>query len=223
MEQVAQQKENIKAGTAEVKTIDLLKMVGHLAKDQLSRVRVPALTFSFSRVIYDYWDAFWGGHHLPLRLRIDGKVDKEIFVGRLAFATTFIIADSVYLVGKFGVWLLKKLPWGFNIWNIVLVAGLVAGFIAWVLPWWLDYMGFMEEIEQTSTIGALHGIYLTVSDDLKPLDIKLSWLPFVPIVGIVGMVGTLPFSVARFSKWRGFKSVLRKKSKPIIGDDINDS
>lgn len=215
--ETAQQKANIKAGTTEVKTIDLLKMVGHLAKDQLSRVRVPALTFTFPSlrgIARAYWNAFWGGHHLPLRLRIDGDVDKEIFVGRLAFAVTYIVADSIYLVGSFGIWLLRKLPWKINVINVLVVAGLVVGFIGWVFPWWLEGMNFMSEIEQTKTMKALHDIDLTIPQ-IPEIGLNVGWLP------LIGMIGTAPFSVVRFRKWKGFKAVLRKKSKPIIGEDEN--
>src|SRR5690606_39973093 len=97
-----------------------------------------------------------------LRFRINGDVDKEMFVGRLAFAVTYIVADSVYLLGRFGIWLLRKLPWKINVWNIVIVAGLVVGFIGWVFPWWLEEMNFMDEIEQTKTMKALHDVDLTI-------------------------------------------------------------
>lgn len=217
MEQAARQKANIKAGTTEVKTVDLLKMVGSLVKDQLSQVRVPALTFSFPRMMSDYWGAFWDGRTLPFRFKINGEVQKETFIGRLAFAVTFIIADSVYLLGRFGVWLLKKLPWKLNAWNIVLVAGLAVGFLGWVLPWWLEGMNFMSEIEQTKTMKALHDIDLTIPQ-IPEIGLNVGWLALVPLIG---MIGTAPFSVVRFRKWKGFKAVLRKKSKPIIGEDEN--
>lgn len=213
--ETAQQKENIKAGT-EVSTVDLLKMVGSLAKDQLLRVRVPALTFSFSRSVRSYWNAFWGGHHLPLRLRIDGDVDKEIFVGRLAFAVTYIVADSIYLVGSFGIWLLRKLPWKINVINVLVVAGLVVGFLGWVFPWWLEEMNFMDGIKETKTMQVLRDIDLTIP---QIPSLPLGWL-VVPVM--IGGLIALPFSVARLKRWRGLRSILKKKTKPIIEDEASD-
>ena len=212
--ETAQQKANIKAGTTEVKTIDLLKMVGHLAKDQLSRVRVPALIFTFPlEVMRNYWGAFWDGRTLPFRFKINDEIQKDIFIGRLSFAVTFIISDSVWLVGKFGIWILKKIPWKF--WNVVLVSGLVVGFLGWVFPWWLEEMNFMDGIKETKTMEAIEDIKLDVP---QVPDLKLGWLATIPMIG---MVVAAPFSVVRFKKWQGFKAVLRKKSKPIIGEDEN--
>lgn len=214
--QAARRKENIKS----VSNVDLFKMVGSLVKDQLSRVRVPALTFtlpSLRGIVRAYWDALWGGHHLPLRLRIDGGVDKEIFVGRLGFAVTYIVVDTVYLVGKFGIWILKKIPWKINVWNIVLVAGLVIGFLGWVFPWWLEEMDFMDEIEQTKTMQVLSDIHFEMPT-VPEIGLNVGWLALVPLIG---MIGTAPFSVVRFRKWKGLKVVLREKSKPIIGEDEN--
>lgn len=186
----------IKAGS-HLETRDLFKMVGYLVKDQLLRVRVPALTFtSFTfGSIRAYWNAFWGGHTLPLRLKIDDQVDKEIFVGRLSFAVTFIIADSIYLVGK-GIWSLKKL-FGrkVNILNGVVVGGLVVGFLGWVYPWFLEQIGVdMKILDLIRELG----------DEVRIPDIDLTWLVWVPIVGFIGAV---PFSVKRFRKWRGLKFI----------------
>lgn len=210
MEHVTQEKANIKAGTAEVSTVDLLKMVGHLAKDQLSRVRVPALTFTFPRdVMRNYWGAFWDGRTLPFKFKINDEIQKDIFIGRLGFATTFIIADSIYLVGRFGVWLLKKLPWKLNVWNIVLVAGLVVGFLGWVMPWWLDYIG--AEVRTSGIMKIVGKIQKEFRwERTEVIGDYIRWFIVIPVVG------ALPFSVARLRRWKGLKQILKEKSKPIV-------
>src|SRR5690606_6675249 len=122
-------------------------------------------------------------------------------LGRLAFAVTYIVADSIYLLGRFGIWLLRKLPWKINVWNIVIVAGLVAGFVGWVFPWWLEEMNFMDEIEQTKTMKALHDVDLTIPQ-MPEIGLNVGWLALVPLIG---MIGTVPFSLVRFRKWKGLK------------------
>lgn len=187
----------VKAGTK----IDLLKLIGQV-KDQLSKVGAPALTFTLGS-IRAYWNAFWGGHTLPLRLKIDDQVDKEIFVGRLAFATTFIIADSVYLVGKFGIWLLQKVVGKINVINALMVGGLIVGFLGWVYPWFLSWIGV--EVENMKIVGLLVGYRKVLDDMVRVPDVDLVWIPMIGIIGVVLV------SVKRFKRWRGLKLIMRRK------------
>lgn len=104
---IAAEKENIKARQDIEPPLRLL--VGRLAKVQLSRVKRLALTFSFSGLIRSYWGACWHGMTRPFVFRINGEIQKDTLVGRVAFAATYIIVDSAVLMGRY---LFKcRVPW----------------------------------------------------------------------------------------------------------------
>lgn len=160
--------EKVKARTSKPRgDIEPLQMVGRL-KGTISRVRVPSLTFSFARrAMKSYWSAFWHGHTLPFRFQINNEVQKDTLVGRVAFATSFIIVDSV----------------------VVAVRHLFKNRIPW-------------------EVVAIVAVVVALADGIGAKD--FSWLLFVPPVA---MVCAVPFSILRFRKWKGFKTILRGKAK----------
>jgi hypothetical protein len=103
--------EKVKARTNKPRgDVEPLHMVGRLVKGTISRVRVPSLTFSFTRrVIRSYWSAFWQGHTRPFCFRINNEIQKDTLVGRVAFATTFIIVDSLVVMGRY--FFKRRIPW----------------------------------------------------------------------------------------------------------------
>lgn len=182
-----QEKENIKAGTTEVEISDLLKMVGSLLKDRLisiNRVKVPALTFSFSQVTSDYWDAFWNGRTLPLKFIINGKVQKETFVARLGFAVTFVLIDSAWLIGKSGLWILRKIPLKWL--NKLLLGVSIVCFVAIIWPWWVGLDPWLQ---------------------VPKFEMETSWMSW--LLGL--SLATVPFSIRRFRKWEGAKWKLKRR------------
>jgi hypothetical protein len=165
-----------------------LHSVGRLV-DQLAakvkRVRVPALPFSPKVMAVQFFDAMWHGRKLPIRLKINGEIHKETYWARLSFATLYIVADSIYLVGKSGVWILRKIPLK---WLDKLLLGVsIIGFIGIIWPWWVGLDPWLQvpkfEMETSSLV----------------------WLLGLPLVAV-------PFSVQRFRKWEGIKRVLKRRN-----------
>jgi hypothetical protein len=165
-------KEKIKVGASRpIGDTEPLHMVGRLVRGTMSRVKAPALILSFTRrVIRSYWAAFWHGYTLPFKFRINNEIQKETLLGRVTFATTFIIVDSFVVMGKY--FFKRRIPW---------------------------------------EVIAIVAVIVAMADGIKAKD--FTWVLFVPPVA---MIGAVPFSVLRFRKWRGFRSVLKDKTAPIV-------